>query len=546
MKKWKILNSLEISEADSAIKILLANRGLKTKKEIESFLTPNIKEINYESVGIDKKELDKAVNRINSSIKKKEKIIIFGDYDVDGICASAILWETLYKKYDQVLPYIPHRESEGYGLSVKGIDNILIDNPNIKLIITVDNGIVAYDAIEYAKKKGIDVVVTDHHVVGEKTISSFATVHTTKLCGAGVALILALAFEKNELKEDDSRLDLVALATVADLVPLIGANRTLLKFGLEKLRKTKRVGLLALLRVAVVEKEKIGTYEIGHIIAPRLNAAGRISHAIDGLRLVCTKDADRARKIAWDLNKTNKSRQDLTAEMTVHAKGFLKIATKEKIIIVYDKSYSQGVVGLVASRLVELHYKPSFVMSVGEEISKGSARSIKGFNVIDFLRTFDDFLLEVGGHPMAAGFSLKTDRIVEFKKALEVKAKGLLSDEILSRSLAIDALLDFKSISPVFYRAIQELSPFGMGNPQPIFATKKVVVGEIKLMGKKSEHAKITLEKDGKTIMAVLFGIGDNFELKKGDIINVAYSIDENVWNGKSELQLKIKDYNIA
>ena len=328
MKKWEILNKLTINNSqltvNKIVEILLENRGVKTKKEIDDFLSPRLEDVTPKSVGIDPQHFKKALKRINQAIDKKENIVVFGDYDVDGITGAAILWETLHSFGAKVMPYIPHRVEEGYGLSLKALENEEMRTLNPKLIITVDNGIVATEAVEFANKQGIDVIITDHHTVGEKLPDAFAIVHTTKLCGAGVAYVLTqhLRTGKEELSiEGDKHLELAALGTVADMVPLQGANRTIMKYGLEKLVKTKRLGLLKLFNEAKLEKEVFSVYDIGFVIAPRLNAAGRIESAMDSLRLLCTKDPSRATALAEKLELTNRERQLFMRAAAEHAKA---------------------------------------------------------------------------------------------------------------------------------------------------------------------------------------------------------------------------------
>src|SRR3990167_9726110 len=387
MKKWKLLYNHK-SKVDEIVKILLKNRRLTNKKEIDRFLNPRLSGVTAKSVGINKNQLEKTIKRINKAIKKKEEVIVFGDYDVDGISGAAILWETLTEAVAKALPYIPHRLDEGYGLSKIGIDNLLLKNPKIKLIITVDNGIVASEAVEYANKKGIDIIITDHHVPSKNLPNAHAIFHTTKLCGAGVAWLLSQEilnskFEilnKSQITNHESQtnqhLELVALATVADLVPLTEANRTLVKFGIEDLRKTKRLGLLALIKEAGIDKDLIDIFEIGHVIAPRLNAMGRLEYAMDSLRLLCTKDLKRAEALTEKLGSTNKRRQELTISAFEHAR--LKITNLPdgkaglksqipKLLFIAHESYQQGVIGLVAGRLVEEFYRPSIVLSIGEK-----------------------------------------------------------------------------------------------------------------------------------------------------------------------------------
>jgi len=559
MKKWKLLYNHK-PQIDAIVKIILSNRGLKTKKEIDEFLKPDLKKITAVSVGIDKKHLEKTIKRINKAIAKKEEVIVFGDYDVDGISGAAILWETLTEAGAKAMPYIPHRLDEGYGLSKIGIDNLLLKNPKIKLIITVDNGIVASKAVEYANKKGIDIIITDHHVPlagGSKNLpKAYAIFHTTKLCGAGVAYLLAQEisnfkfqisnkYQSPKTKIQNNHLELVSLATIADLVPLTGANRTLVKFGIEKLRTTKRPGLLALIKEAEIDKSKIDVFEIGHIIAPRLNAMGRLEYAMDSLRLLCTKDLERAEVLATKLGSTNKRRQELTIEAFEHAKSKIK-NQKSKIkslIFLGDESYQQGVIGLVAGRLVEEFYRPSIVLSVGKKYSKASARSISGFNIIEFIRGASDLLVDAGGHPMAAGFTVETAKLPLLQKKLEQLAEELLDKDKLTRSVRIDCELDLSFIDKKLYDVLQKLAPFGMGNPTPVFLSKNLVVEDMRLVGNDGLHLKLRVQKDGKYFDAIGFGLGDRAdEVRIGSKIDLVYTIEENEWNGNNRLQLKIKD----
>jgi len=547
MKNWQIIYKIKNQKSKiknkKIVKILLENRGIKTKKEIDEFLNPKLESVTIDSVGIDKQQLKKAVARIRLAIKNKEEIAVFGDYDVDGICGTAILWETLNSLGAKIMPYIPHRVEEGYGLSEKGIDNLKLTIKNCRLIITVDNGIVANTAVDYALSQGMDVIITDHHVVSKNKPKALAIVHTTKLCGTGVAWMLS-----REFKENKTHLELVALATVADLVPLTGANRTLLKFGLEELSKTKRIGLLELFKEASLAKEKIGTYEIGHIVAPRLNAMGRLEYAMDSLRLICTNNQKRAEDLARLLGETNRERQDLTLQMVMHAMGKIK-NQKSKIknlLFVVHESYDQGVIGLVAGKLVEEFYRPAIVISKGEKFSKASARSISGFNMIEFIRSVSEFLVDAGGHPMAAGFTVETAKLPRLQKALEERAGALLNADLLTRSLRVDCEIPLSLIDNDLNNAIEKLSPFGMKNPEPTFLTKNVLIEDMRLVGNEGKHLKFTFSdlKSGARFGAIAFGMGEMFsKIKVGDKLNIVYVIDENEWNEEKRLQLKIRDF---
>ena len=538
----------QISNPKNVVKIILKNRGIKTRKEIQEFLNPKLENVAIENVGIDKKQLKKAISRIRLAIKNKEKIVIYGDYDVDGISGTAILWETLNSIGAKVMPYIPHRIEEGYGLSIGGIENCKLKIANCSLIITVDNGIVANKPVDYANKQGIDVIITDHHVSSKKLPDALAIVHTTMLCGTGVAWLLAqqLIINNEELKiKNEGHLELVALATVADLVPLKGANRTLLKFGLEVLRKTKRIGLLELFKEAEIDQSEIGVYEIGHIIVPRLNATGRLDYAMDSLRLLCTKNKKRAEILAKEIGATNKERQLLTINTAQHAIESVKSKSElKKLLFVAHESYQQGVIGLVAGKLVEEFYRPAIVISKGKKYSKASARSVKGFDIIEFIRTAQEFLVDAGGHPMAAGFTIETIKLPLLQKALEDKAELMLNKDLLTRNLRIDSELPLSLININLYESLQKLAPFGMGNPEPIFVSS-CIIEDIRLVGAEGKHLKLAVRDQKLEVKfeGIGFGLGDRAnELHIGDKINITYTIDENEWNGEKHLQLKIKD----
>lgn len=546
MKKWNINSSISPKNQEEIINTLLKNRGITNSDQKKEFLNPLLQSVTFESIGIKEEEIKKTAKRIERAMKNNEVIVIFGDYDVDGVTGTALLWETLYWNfgYKNVFPYIPHRINEGYGISEKGIDGVLLEHSDTSLIITVDNGIVAGDAIKYAASKKIDVIVTDHHVPGEKLPESLAIVHTTNVCGASVAFLLSLYLEGKKITEDDPRLDLVALATVADLVPLIGPNRVLLHFGIQALRRSKRPGIESLVKSSSIEKSKIGVYEIGHILAPRINAAGRLDHALDSLRILCTRNRERSDILARQLSEVNKERQSMTQEASSVAKSLVVFENEMKIIVSSSADYKQGIIGLIASRLTEEFYRPALVISEGEEISKGSARSIKGVNIIELIRSSSTYLLEMGGHPMAAGFSLKTRDITSFTKEISKNAAEYIEEQYFQRSINIDFELNDELITEKTYLEIQKLAPFGMGNNEPTFLTKNLEILDIKKIGKDKTHLKFVLGTGKNRIHAIGFGLGKFDEIpESGDIIDVVYTLSINEWNDRKTLQLVIRDY---
>lgn len=511
------------------IKSLLENRGIKNPKE---FLTPPPPQF--------KLDLTFAYALIRSKIKKGKKIVVYGDYDADGICATAILWEALKEAGAQVLPFIPTREKEGYGLSKEGIDSVEAD-----LIITVDNGIVAHEAVAYARSKKIDIIILDHHEKPNRLPEASAIIHTPELCAAGIAYFVAISLNRSGSKNDPSNwLELAAIATITDLLPLIGVNRSIVKYGLELLNETRRVGLRVLFDAAGIEK--IGTYEIGYMVGPRLNASGRIESALTALRLLCTKNPERARELAAQLNETNKQRQKLTEEMTIHAiesqnLKFKGQKTEERIIILEHESYHQGVIGLVAGKLVEKFYLPSIVIAKSEGESKASARSISGFNIIEAIRECDQLLINVGGHPMAAGFSIETGKIEDFKIKIKEFAREKISDDMLERTLKIDCELDLAKASIELFEQVSQLAPYGIGNPEPVFASTGKIQN-VRTVGTEGRHLKLVI--DG--FDAIGFNQGHLLpKLGVGNLVRIAYNLDLNTFNGTSKLQLRIKDFII-
>lgn len=552
MKKWEIQNKLQprnnVSIAESLMKTILENRGIRTKSEIENFLNPDLLDLDINSLGIDKLELAKTLKRIKIAIKNKELIVVFGDYDADGITGAAILWETLNSLSANVMPYIPNRITEGYGLSEKGVKGMMEKYPKTSLVITVDNGIVAFPGVDFANKLGLEVIITDHHVPSEKLPNAFSVIHSTKVCGSAVGWFLSRYLEEKIKGKTDLKkhLDLVTIATIADLVPLTESSRTLVKFGLPKLRKTKRLGLISLFEEAGISPEKIGTYEIGHIIAPRLNAMGRLDEAMDSLRLLCTTDEKKAKNLAKIIGEINRSRQEITADTVEHARDLSSSKISKKLLFIYHESYQPGVIGLVAGRLTEEYYLPSIVLSVGKEFSKASARSVSGFNIIEFIREASEFLVDAGGHPMAAGFTVKTADLKLLEEKLEELAEKLISKDHLVRKLKIDCEIPLEIVDLDLFMQLSKLEPFGMKNPAPVFLSKDLIIENLKFVGKESKHLKLRLQipNSRSQIGGILFNIDKDLKLKIGDSVDVVYSVELNEWNGERKIELKIKDIN--
>lgn len=532
-KIWKIQAKNPSQKSKNwLLSILAANRGLRGKK-LENFFNPSFDQI----LAVKLTDTQKALKRITQAIANKEKIIVYSDYDADGICATAIMWETLYDLGADVLPYVPHRIKEGYGLSSLAISRLA--KKGVSLIITVDHGVTAKDQVAHAQSLGIDVVITDHHVLPKQPPKALAVVHTTQLCGAGVAWRLAWEIVqslKSSYKDSlIQKLELSALATIADLVPLVGANRTIVKLGLEKIAKTQRPGIRAL--IAESQVKRVGTYEVGHILAPRINAMGRIEHGLDALRLLCAKSDRQATELARLLSKTNSKRQNLTTTAIAHA---LELYSRDEVIgVISHSTWHEGVIGLVASRLVETFHKPMIVIAQGSVFSKGSARSIPGFNIVEAIRSSSEFLVDGGGHPMAAGFTIKTKHLQSFRQKIIRYAASKLTEEDLKRKIFIECELEKPDITSQTLKIIEKFEPFGIGNPSPLFLTREMLVEDVRTVGQAASHLKLQVSGLG----AIGFGMGEQAALiRPGQAIDLVFSLGQDNFNGNDSLVLKIKD----
>ncbi len=396
------------TRVNAIIDEILKNRGFSQEDERERFLNPvHPTDLTPEEVGIDPKQLDKLQDIIRSAIKENKKIIVYGDYDCDGVCATAIVWEILHNLGGDTMPYIPHRQEEGFGLSKYSLDNIRKEYPDSSLLITVDTGITNHEEVRYARDLGFSVIITDHHHAPEELPDADSIIHSTELSGAGIAWMIAHRLDPALARDS---LDLAALATVADMVPLVGPNRSLVYHGITSLEQSKRPGMDSLMLLAGIDRSSLNTYQVSHIIAPRINAAGRIEHALDALRLLCTTKRDRARNLAKKLEDINRQRQQLTENAVEKAKSLVS-PESSSLLFVADESFHEGVIGLVASRLVNEFSRPAVVVSKGEKISKASARSMPGFSITQAIKDVETFLIDGGGHEMAGGFTARTAQL---------------------------------------------------------------------------------------------------------------------------------------
>jgi len=540
-KQWELLSKIHPTDLDSLINELLRIRDITKKTDKEMFLDPpKISSISLKDVGLDEKEFSKAYKRLTKARKNKEKVIVYGDYDVDGVCSTAIMWETLYKNDFDALPFIPNRFRDGYGISTDSIKSLHEQHDNLGVIVTVDNGIVAHEALKTAKKLGIDVIVTDHHQPDDKKLDAFCVLQTDKLAGAGVSLIVSRELGTKFGKTIDDHVELAAIGTVADQVPLTEYNRAIVKQGLALVSKTSRSGLKALLERSQVQGE-VGTYDVGYRIGPRINAAGRLDDAMDALRLLCSSNNKSVEILADILEKHNTRRRSIVDD--VLQKSTQNIGKKQSIVVVAGEDLHEGVIGLAASNLVETLYRPAIVLSIHGDVAKASARSIQGFSIIDAIREVDDLILQGGGHEMAAGFSINVSNLEEFIQKINENNKSKIDSLLTTPTTKVDIQIDFELINWEMIEKIKELEPFGIGNPRPRFMTSDVVLSNIKTVGSEGGHLKCKVTSNGYSFDAIAFSKGylfENFEEKQN--VSILYSVDVNEWRGHTSIQLLIKD----
>lgn len=497
------------------------------------------------------KDMDVAVSLVMETIESHKPIVIYGDYDVDGITATSVLYRLLKKLGADVTYYIPERQSEGYGLNLEALEHLI--ERGTALVITVDCGISSYDIVEAVRDR-IDMIITDHHTAPDMIPRAKAVInHKQKDCpykdknlsGVGVAFKLCQALwltKRGEWYLDD--LDIVALGTVADVVPLVGENRIIVKSGLEKMNREPNLGIKKLIDVAGLHERTITSGHIGYTLAPRLNAAGRVTHATRAVELLVTDDEDIVEAIAAELNETNRERQEL--ERNIHELARVDVANQghkaDYVTIVAGEEWHPGVIGIVASRLVEEFYKPTLAISIHDGIGKGSCRSIDGFNIYDALKSCEDILLQFGGHAAAAGFSIDANRIDELRERLTKYCKAVITEEEYIPVVAIDAELPVDDIDVDIIDRVSDLEPYGMANSTPVFAIMEATVQDIMLMGQLKNHCKIIFETSNGTLDAIAWNRPDLFKsIFVGTVVKVAFSLQKNEWQGMVSPQLMIQ-----
>lgn len=548
-KVQKLQNELQV---DEIIATLLIQRGVETYDQAKTFFRPTLNDLHNPYL---MKDMDKAVSRIEKAIENKENILVFGDYDVDGTTAVSLVSSYLKSYYPNIATYIPDRYDEGYGISYKGID--FADDNGFSLIIALDCGIKSIDHIAYANEKNIDFIICDHHRPGDELPNAIAVLDPKRddcsypydeLCGCGVGfkLIQALAENRNQSILDlILYMDLVATAIAADIVPITGENRVLAKFGLEVINSNPRPGIKALIQN--VKKKVLTITDVVFIIAPRINAAGRIKHGNEAVALLTEYDLDQAELFASEIEQHNSDRKELDKKITVEALSQIEVNNeKEKFTtLVYQEDWHKGVIGIVASRLTETYYRPTIVFTKSGDKLAASARSVKDFDIYNALEACAEHLEQFGGHMYAAGMTLKEENYLAFKEAFEKTVQETIHPDLLIPEISVDAEINFSDINPKLIRLLSQFEPFGPQNMTPVFLTKNIKdTGYAKPLGQNDEHLKLFVKQNGSEgFGAIGFGLGNRLDtVKNQNPFEAVYCIDENEFNGNVTVQLRVKD----
>ena len=535
---------------------LLVKRGITTEKEANKFFKPNLNDLHDPFLMPD---MDKAVKRLNRALGEREKILVYGDYDVDGTTAVSLVYKFL-RPYTSLLDYyIPDRYDEGYGISYKGIDYAA--DTDVKLIISLDCGIKAIEKIEYAKQKGIDFIICDHHmpddtlpdavaVLDAKRVDSIYPYEHLSGCGVGFKFMQAFAKSNNFPFADlEKLLDLCAVSIASDIVPITGENRIMAYYGLKQINSNPSLGLKGIIDVCGLTGKEITMSDIVFKIGPRINASGRMMNGKEAVDLLLAKDSESAREKSENINQYNDERRELDKKITDEANAIIddfQDMADRKAIVVFNPAWHKGVIGIVASRLTEKYYRPAVVLTKSSELITGSARSVAGFDIYKAIESCRDLLENFGGHTYAAGLSLKEENLEAFtNRFLQLAADEIVPEQMVPQ-LDVDAILDFKDINAKFMHDLKKMSPFGPDNQKPVFCSRRVKdYGTSKLVGKDLEHIKLELidANSNSPIHGIAFGMHKHSKHIKGmKPFNICYTVEENTYNGNTSLQLMIKD----
>lgn len=534
---------------------LLVQRGISTPDEATRFFRPNLDDLHDPFLMAD---MDKAVERLTKAIEHKERILIYGDYDVDGTTSVSLVYKFIKKFYDNVDFYIPDRYNEGYGISVQGID--FATTEGCKLIVALDCGIKAIEKVAYAREAGIDFIICDHHTPDDQLPDAVAVLDPKRPdcpypykhlsgCGVGFKLLQAFSSHNNIPFSDlEPLLDLLALSIASDIVPITSENRILAYYGLKQLNSHPSIGVKSILEVCGLSDKEISISDIVFKIGPRINASGRMKLATESVELMVSNDMNFAREKSDTINEYNNDRKDLDKNITDEAIRLIasnEEYSRRKSIVVYKPDWHKGVIGIVASRLAEEFYKPAVVLTFSNGLASGSARSVPGFDVYKAIDSCRDILENFGGHRYAAGLSMKAENVPLFEQRMEAYVASTITEEQMLPLIDIDSVLTFSDITPRFINTLKQFSPFGPGNTKPVFATLNVKdAGPSRLVGKDQDHLKLDLTDDSSTTImnGIAFGMGRHFgDLKARKPLDVCYTIEENNFSGSTTIQLLIK-----
>ena len=539
-------------QVEETIASLLVQRSIETYEQAKDFFRPSLNHLHDPFL---MKDMQKAVERIQKAIESNENILVYGDYDVDGTTAVSLISSYLKSEYPNVATYIPDRYNEGYGISFQGID--FAEDNNFTLIIALDCGIKAIDKINYAKEKNIDFIICDHHRPGEQVPNAIAVLDPKQndcnypykeLCGCGVGfkLIQALASKKGKTIDDlVEYLDLVATAIGADIVPITGENRILVYFGLQVINTQPRAGFKAIINQ--IKKETLTITDVVFIIAPRINAAGRMKHGQYAVDLLTETNVQTAEVYAKEIEDFNTDRREADKQITIEALEHIETQKEQErfTTVVYSQDWHKGVIGIVASRLIETYYRPTLVFTKSGNMLAASARSVKGFDVYNALEACSEYIEQFGGHKYAAGLTLKEENYEAFKQKFEDVVESTIDKRLLTPEISIDTQIELNEITPKFYRILSQFVPFGPGNMSPVFMSDNLEdTGYGKCVGEDNKHIRLTVKQpNSDKIVCIGFGLGDKLNLIKDKrTFKAAYSIDENEWKGNVFLQLKLRD----
>lgn len=541
---------------DKVLANLLVQRGITNFDDAKEFFRPNLENLHNPYL---MKNMDKAVERLEKAIADNEKILIYGDYDVDGTTSVALVYSYLKNYYDNLGFYIPDRYAEGYGISFKSID--FAKENDFSLVIALDCGIKAVDKIDYANTKNVDYIICDHHTPGNVIPNAVAVLDQKQddcnypykeLSGCGVGFKLLQAYsEKNNLPKEKlfSYLDLVVISIASDIVPITGENRVLAYFGLKELNKNPRLGLKSIIKIAGASDKNLTISDIVFKIGPRINAAGRINDANDSVKVLVAQTEETAEEFAKIIDNYNIERREIDLKITNQALAEIEenIELKDqKSTVLYNPNWHKGVVGIVASRLIEKHYKPTIVLTLSNGLITGSARSVQGFDLYAALDKCSDLFVNFGGHKYAAGISLKEENLEEFKQRFEKEVANTITEESLKQKIIVDSNLELSEITPKFYRILQQLCPFGPENMTPIFVSKNVInAGYTKRVGEDKSHLKLNISQNNYKVDGIAFGMGDFYDKIKTSKFEVCYNIEENHFRGNTSLQLMVRDIKV-